>query len=351
MYGSGLFNPSTDDIYDQLNVENFREIKPLKSNRKICCVDGGNQELLPTPGYSVQLNRVYFNIFQNKKLTYLRSNIPRRIEFISYTSSRYEENKKIFETKLSVENEDFLKYLRFEEDLKKIVFESDPPLPNQLMMERIASMARRFSEWTIVEPIITSELDKGDIIIKDGTFQTAHPKENKYVNEVFQKAKEKGIIFTGLSKTSRYTTKTPIPLISAINQLAEDKIPYKEWCYYPVPINKGKESDYNALIMIVKLNRYADTPYRFEILKDQAEKMSEMEILNVVSSIADYSRDLTLPGYPYGLIDAHQLARVRDEEIVNYQTMLNLELARLGLLNKVQDHMNTIKTHDKLDEL
>ncbi len=299
----------------------------------------------------MQLNRVYFNVFQNKKLISPKSNIPCRIEFLSYTSSNFDHGNLFFETKFSLENDFFRKYLPLEKDLKIKAFERDFVLGNQLMMERMASMARRFSEWTIAEHIIDSELEEGDIIIKDGSLQTSHPNENQYVKNVFKKAKEKGVIFTGLSKTSRHTTDTRIPIISAIDRLSEDfKIPYKEWCYFPVPINK-KTTEHKALIMVVKLNRYADTPFRFEIFKDQADNMTKNEILDLVSIIADYSRDRSLPGYPYGLIDAHLWARVRNEEILGYQAMLFSEITKLGMWKEINSHINTISTHDKLDEM
>lgn len=103
--------------------------------------------------------------------------------------------------------------------------------------------------------------------------------------------------------------------------------------------------------MIVKLNRNADTPYRFEMLKEQIDNMSKKEILNVVSYIADYSSDMSLPGYPYGLIDAHLWARVKKEEIKSYQTILYSEISRINLWKKVNSHINAINTHDKLDLL
>jgi hypothetical protein len=335
-----------------LDIKNFYKIIPLKSDKKISCIDGGNLELLPTPAYSVQLNRVYFNIFKNKKLLRIKSDTSNRIEFLSYTSSNFDGKNVYFETKLSLEKEHFKKFLPSEIDLRIKAFETDYNYGNQIVMERMASMARRFSEWTIAEQIIDSELDDGDIIIKDGSLQTAHVNENKYVDRVFEKAKKKGVIFTGLSKTSRSATHTQLSLISSIQQLAEENnISFKEWCYFPIAEGRNTKLEHKVLIMVVKLNRNADTPYRFEMLKEQIDNMSKKEILDVVSYIADYSRDMSLPGYPYGLIDAHLWARVKKEEIKSYQTVLYSEISRLNLWKRVNSHINAINTHDKLDLL
>lgn len=349
--GDPFFNQDDYESYP-LDKQNFNKITPHKSDRKISCIDGGNQELYPTPEYSVQLNRIYFNVFKNKKLIPLKSNIPRRNEFFSLTSSNRDGENVYFETKLTLEKNDFRKYLPSEVDLRIKAFESDFGLGNKALMERMASMARRFSEWTIAEHIIDSELDEGDIIIKDGSLQTSHINENKYVERVFKKAKQKDVIFTGLSKTCRLTTNTGYSLIASIEKFAEESnIQFDEWCYYPVARSKEGKAEHKALIMIVKLNRYADTSFRFEIFKDQADNMNKKEILDIISSIADYSRDITIPGYIYGLFDAHIWARVRKEEIMSYQAMLDSELARLNSFKSFKSRVNAVSIHDKLDEM
>ena len=138
----------------------------------------------------MQLNRVYFNVFQNKKLISPKSNIPCRIEFLSYTSSNFDYGNLFFETKFSLENDFFRKYLPLEKDLKIKAFERDFVLGNQLMMERMASMARRFSEWTIAEHIIDSELEEGDIISKMDHCRHLILMKTKYVKNVFKKPRE-----------------------------------------------------------------------------------------------------------------------------------------------------------------
>jgi hypothetical protein len=218
-------------------------------------------------------------------------------------------------------------------------------------MERMASMARRFAEWTIAEHIIDSELEEGDVIIKDGSLQTSHANENKYVERVFEKAVNKGVLFTGLSKSCRLTTNTGYSLIAAIDKFArENDIKYKEWCYFPIARSKqGRE--HKAVIMVVKLNRNASTPFRFEILKSQADNMTKDDIIDVISSITEYSGDITIPGYPYGLFDAHVWARVRNEDLNNYKIILDSELAQTDVYEDFNTRIKAVSMHDKLDEL
>ncbi len=331
--------------------ENFHEIGQTHSDRKICSIDGGNQEIYPAPEYSIQLNRIYFNIYKDKRPFPLKSSMPQRIEFLSLTTLNRRNLNTYFETKYALENHDFIKYLPSESDLQVKAFEPDFRLGNKTLMERMASMARRFAEWTIAEHVIESELEEGDIIIKDGSLQTSHRNENKYVEKVFEKAKNKGVIFTGLSKSCRLTTNTGYSLIASIEKYAkENDIQFNEWCYFPIARSKdGRE--HKAVIMVVKLNRNASTSFRFEILKDQADNMSKKEIVDVISFIADYSKDITIPGYPYGLFDAHVWARVRKEDLNNYKLILDSELARTDFFEDFNARIKAVSMHDKLDEL
>lgn len=348
--GNPYFNSQSYQTFPY-RKDYFHEIERNETDRKICSIDGGNQEIYPTPEYSIQLNRIYFNIFQDKKRLSLKSDIPQRIEFLSLTTLNRNDTETYYETRLALENDEYLKYLPLERDLQTTAIESDFSLGNKILMERVSSMARRFAEWTLAEHVIDEELDDGDIIIKDGSLQLAHANEGKYVEKVFKKARKKGVIFTGLSKTCRVTTDTGYSLIAAVDKFAkESNIQYPEWCYFPIAMSK-KGADHKAVIMVVKLNRDASTSFRFEILKDQADSMSKKELMDVVSSIAEYSRDIIIPGYPYGLFDAHVWARVRNEDLTNYQIILDSELSKTDAYDDFNTRVKAVSMHDKLDEM
>lgn len=298
----------------------------------------------------MQLNRIFFNIFEENKLSKIKSDIPQRIEFLSFTSSKLKGKDILFETKIRPFKDEFNKYLPDEKYLKVNAREEQVDAGTQAGMERMASMARRFSEWTIAKHVIDLELDSGDIIVKDGSLQTSHTNEYKCVDKVFQKALEKNVFFTGLSKTCRLTTDTRISLIASIQRLADElELKYDKWCYYPVAKGKEENSNHQALIMVVKLNKHSYSPFRFEILKDQADIIDKKTILEIISALADNSKDIRLPGYPYGLIDADLWARVKNNELTGYKTKLYSELSKLEIIPQVFDRVNTVKAHEKLD--
>lgn len=349
--GNPYFNDS-DYRSCPLNKEYFHEINSSDTDRKIAFVDGGNQELLPSPVYSVQLNRIYFSIFKNNKRQLIQSKIPQRMEFLSYTSSNLKDGDISFQTKIRPVKDKFSDFLPNETDLQTTARKENVAAGTQAGMERMASMARRFAEWKITEKIIDLELEPGDIIIRDGSLQTGHQHEYKYVEDVFRKAMEKDVIITGLSKTCRLTTDTQVSLIDSIQRLAEESgIKYDKWCYYPVAWSKDTNHEHKAVIMVVKLNKHAHTAFRFEIFKEHVNDMKnpEKEILDIISVIADNSRDIKVPGYPYGLIDADLWARVKNEEMEGYKTKLYSELSRMGIWKEVNPLIKIVNTHKKLD--
>ena len=67
--GKTIFSNNDSERFD-IVPENFKEIKISKDNRKIAFVDGGCGLLLKAPNYSIQINRIYFSMFEgNKRLT------------------------------------------------------------------------------------------------------------------------------------------------------------------------------------------------------------------------------------------------------------------------------------------
>jgi hypothetical protein len=82
-----------------LTTDGFKTIQNVDSDKKTAFVDGGNQEVLGAPNFSVQLNRVYFGIWSGNKRVPERS-IPKRIEFFAATFSDFERGEIQYSTSL-----------------------------------------------------------------------------------------------------------------------------------------------------------------------------------------------------------------------------------------------------------
>ena len=348
--GDPFLSSSKCKVYP-LELEKFHKIESPKVNRKMAFIDGGNQTILSTPEYSIQANRVYFNIFNGSKRILPESNIPRRIEFFSLTSLKFDGNEFYYETTLSPDKDEFKEYLPEEEDLKFKATDREIMVGTSADIARVASMARRFAEWSLSKHIIDLELDSNDILVRDGSLQTSLTNESKYTENAFNEAKKKEVIFTGLSKTCSLPTSTGLSLIGSIQRYAEEcNIQLDKWCYGP--IFRANSEIHKAIVVAVKLNKSADRIFRFEIFEDNiSNENNELnsEILDIVSSITQNSKDIRFPGYPYGLIDADKWARVKNEELNVFKIQLKSEISKTGVWKKLNPHIKAINGHDKLD--
>ena len=330
--------------------ENFYPINGNGSSRKIAFVDGGNQELIGAPNFSVQLNRIYFNVF-NETQRINQNELPQTIDFFSVTLLNLNDDSIQYKTLLFATKNDFSDYLPFESHLS---FDStDRRLirgTTRTDIKEVASVARRFAEWNYSRFIIDRILDKGDVLISDGTLQTSFPNEGHYLDVLHERARNKGVIFSGLAKTSNMITTTGLSLLGSLQKLVEDwGINFEEWYYSPLA--EGLSKDHSVIMTIVKLHKKADHIFRYEISNRQMKDLDDLNLNEVITCLAKNSVDIGFPGYPYGLIDADNNARVRANEIETYRVMLLSEMSKLGLWKKFAHHMRSTDAHHILNLL
>jgi hypothetical protein len=311
-------------------------------------VDGGNLEVLGAPNFSVQINRVYFNMFKGKERI-LPSSLPSRVEFYSATISDFRDDEIFYDTKVFPLKEEFSDLIPQDRHLSFSSTDRTVTVGTQRAdIRQVASIARRFAEWELARHVVEKELDKGDMIIRDGTLQTSLTNETMYSSRAFEAATDKGVVFAGISKTSTLFTTTGLSLLGATQRLSEDFGVGGSWY---IPIARGIDIQHNAFIYIVKLHENANYVFRFEIYGEQAKKMSDGDLDRITSVLAGNSRDISFPGYPYGLIDADSLARVGEHEIDKYQMMLLSEVSKLGKWKRISKHICSGDAHGVLDSL
>ena len=326
----------------------FVPIKDVEPNIRTAFVDGGNQEILGAPNFSVQINRIYFNILKGRDRITPKS-LPRRIEFYSATMSDFRDEEIFYDTKIFPLRDEFADFVPDERHLSFSSRDRTITLGNRRADIRIvATMARRFAEWEFAKHIVENELEKGDLIVHDGTLQTSHTNEQTYTARAFDAAIRKEVVFAGISKTSTLFTTTGLSLLGAVQKLAEDYKVRGPWC---LPIAKVVNVKHNAFLYVVKLHESAKYVFRYEIYGEQARGMSEEDFCSVTSALANNSKDISFPGYPYGLIDADSFARVSENEIGKYQVLLLSELSKLGKWKKISRHICSGDAHSVLDVL
>jgi hypothetical protein len=217
-------------------------------------------------------------------------------------------------------------------------------------IDRVLDVARVFAEWRFSSFVIKEELQKGDVLVRDGSLQTTVTNESKYANEAYAYALEKGVYFTGISKTSTLFTDTGQPLFSAIHELSEaTQLKDAPWYYHPIA--EINHPDHRAEMFAVKLNKQSEYVFRFEILRDQVTKQTFKEVESIISALAQNSIDIGFPGYPYGLIDADRLGRVSMNEKIAHAFQFKAAASRRGLWEKISKFIKSSDAHEMLNKL
>jgi hypothetical protein len=326
---------------------NFVPIRDVEPRIRTAFVDGGNQEMIGAPNFSVQMNRVYFNIFRGQQRV-LPDSLPRKVEFYSATTSSYREGGIFYDTSVFSLKPEF-KGLIPDQRLSFSSLDRTVTIGSQRAdIQHVASVARRFAEWEFARHVIEKELETGDMIVHDGSLQTSLTNEYKYLARAVEAAMQKAVVFAGISKTSTLFTTTGLSLLGAVQKLAEDYAVKGAWC---LPIAKVANVLHNAFIYVVKLHESARYVFRYEIYGEQARRMSEEDFCKVTSALASNSRDISFPGYPYGLIDADSFARVSGDEIEAYRISLMSEISKRGKWKKISRHICSGDAHGVLDSL
>jgi len=332
-------------------IDKFHQIKGDNTSiRNMVFIDGGNQELIGAPNFSIQLNRIYFNIYSGKKRI-IQKVLPNKIEFFSATFSTLRNKEIDYDTIVFPVKDEWNKYLPLQSDLSFSAKDRTNFIGTMREdIQRVASISRRFAEWNYSRFVIEEILRENDILIADGSLQATFTHEDRYLSGTQASAIKRGVIFSGLSKTSSLFTTTGLSLIGSLHKLHKDwDINFNKWYYYPVA--EGLISSHSVVIFIVKLHERADHIFRYEIIRDQAESMAASELCDILNNLAYISTDLTFPGYPYGLVDADDNARVRNDEVDVYRMLLLSEISKRGLWRKFSRYMLSTDAHDILNTL
>ncbi|MFC1691004.1 DNA double-strand break repair nuclease NurA [Nanoarchaeota archaeon] len=339
------------ELYEaiELNNNNFHQINAdieknidQNKNKKIAFIDGGNAEILSTSSFTLHFLRIYCVVFQNNKKT---SDI--KFEGFVFVNDVPKENKISHSIRFfPVTKNSFYEY--FKEMFSKIKFEADGLGMNIAKESQedynginrliiIPSLIRRFMELSLAA-FATRSLDKDDLIVLDGTLQAFHSGEDKFMNELFNQASQKEIIVSALSKTSRLLTEQGKPLFSSLDKMTE----LNNWYYNPIV--KIRNPKHNSELFALKLHDKAKYAFRFELynaVKDKIEQVTSLLALN--------SSDPVFLGYPYGLVVADKFARVSNQEVDYFRTLIKSKSGKNW--QDIESDLTSLNAHNILDNI
>lgn len=337
----------------QLNVQpsgvrgldmEHKDTEKSRKNRKtrLVAIDGGNQEIIGSPSFSVHFIRVCYNCFEGGVRTTL--GVPKKIEFFSIAQSVRKEEGISFTTDLIPLNEDHRKFLPNILDLCYDSYDSSTQAGGERAdIAKMGDVARSFAEWALARHV-AEELDAGDIIVRDGTLHAPYTNQAKYAKALYSAAEARGVIVSAVSKTSSLYTTTGLPLSSAISRLARESNAAAPWYYENIA--DIRDPSHEADLNFARLNAQSKYVFRVEILKRQKDLKE-----TVMSNLAFYSGDIAFLGYPYPLVACDQEARVTNEELEPLKMMLLSEISKQGGFEALQDGLKSLDAHDWLNKV
>ena len=313
-----------------LTKEHFLQIPDCKP-AKTAFVDGGNALVVESAAFMASLNRACFTMYEGEHKIEHADSIA---EFFSLTEFKHNDKT---ETHLFHQAGD-KSWLPDEDDLSV-----DTPSLEQ--RSKVASLSRKFAEWKIATSVVTKELNDGDILVIDGPLQTGFKGEVKYASELYDKALSKNVILCGLSKTSRAMTKAGHLLLPPIQRTGLEVHGCAKWF---VPVGIQGEGDDRGHSLVVRLHEDTDYVFRLEILDKQ---YNEETASRVVSSLAANSRDASIPGYPYGAIEADGIARVRQSQAQAAKNTIQAAIMARPEWRAYERNAQAVCMHDRLNQV
>ena len=280
-----------------IKTEQFLPITDGKP-AKMAFVDGGNAVVDESVDFIASLNRVCFTMYEGERK--IEPKGESSAEFFSLAEFSERDGKTFSETRLFRQSGD-ARWLPDEDDLSMVVPSSD-------QRDRAPYLPRKFAERRLAHGVAVDELDEGDMLVIDGSLQTGAAGETKYAYELYDMAVSKNIILCGLSKTSTVMTRAGHPLLPPIRRVGCESN-HSKW-FVPVGAQKGGGDD-RWRSLVVRLHEDSDYVFRLDMLDAQ---YSEETAGRVAASLAANSRDASIPGYPYGAVEADGIARVRQSQ-------------------------------------
>jgi len=298
------------------NDAHFHPIPKESPASSLAFIDGGQCELLKSSHFSLQCIRVCAVIYKNNIRTHFE-----REEFYVLISVKLDNGRLRYETTF------FGNPLHLQESF---LFELEDATLRQgihkVPVSRIGEAVRRFAELKMAEKT-AGELQNGDAVVLDGDLRSSMTHESMLFDALYRRAKEKCVAVSGFCKASTLLTDKG----NSWNNFLRKKSKLAKWYYHPAAAIESPV--HPAEMYFLKLNESSPYIFRFEACKHNASQVGI-----VISLLAENAADPVFQGYPYGLIEADQWARISRQEEISLKTQLQAYLGKDEILAEEARH-------------
>jgi hypothetical protein len=256
-----------------ISDSSFHTFEPSLDNFKVAAVDGGSQRILNGGSFIVGAYRAGALLFNGAELL-----DPAPPPGVKVQSISFENRKELYS-----------------QVFQQLVGEAPTEYPRELslMLQRL----RTFEEWSVTSQAI-DQLDKGDILLVDGSLKASINKVDILFQNMMARALEKGVQFVGISKRSTLRF-NHAPLIQHVKRKGESLFSSKQCWYCEIPDEAGHSQMFGKRY-IVKYH-----PKSLFVFRTDINRLDEAQPSEIFAKIAQYCSDATYLGYPYPLAHIH----------------------------------------------
>ncbi len=305
---------------DFIDPKKFKTIHP-KNSKKMIFIDGGNQEIIGSNNFSLNLIKIAAITMQNNKKT----NQQIQNYYCLSEVKREKENLIIQCVLMDKKTLNEIKKYEFKYEDEKKGYEEMTPQNACEIMRRMLEIEKNTE---ICEP--------DAMTILDGNFDSKNDYDKEPLEKLFETAMAKKTIIISISKTNQTLTKNGTP----IQALLEKKSPKTCW-HYKLQKKQGQEMVEQYFVKLHKNSKYS---FNINTISEQTEDFEEL-----ASNLCYNSKDPIFLGYPYGLIIADSFARVSNEEKDMEKTRIMIKLLKKN--PEINHYLNTKNAHEILDHI
>lgn len=331
----------------------------LIAKGEVVFIDGGNSEIIGASTFSLQFMRIASVIYSGiqrkgiiKKDFFCLSmindenSIKLKLESVSSQDSRKnnssQNSSQTSKQKYGATTE---KFSELKLDLSDIKLKRDDEkiYGVETSSRKAINIARRLFELKEVLVRVSENSEEVSVIVLDGALDYATDTEKKLIQKIRLAALEKNIVVVGISKISTAYAENGKPINMYLDEKAESKNISVPWFYEGILLN----SETNTWTGFVKLSKSKQNfVFRFDYFAEQKELLKNSETFKI---LAVQATDAVFAGYPYGLVEVDEEARITNEEIGEaYAQLMIISGDKWGELQKASA---SVSAHSILDSI
>ncbi len=300
-----------------LNASAIQNIPPLSSPSsnssdhheaiKMIFVDGGSAALLSSPGFCCAKIRLAARIYhsgdtQERKL-FAFFLIIKGDGSVQYLAAEDSSSKSVSENGDGLKDNLTDPSTDFHPDLLSSFQQSALPSSSATVDENL-SRIRRLQEWSFIDWLQTKY--PSYTIVYDGSLDTESVIENAFL----ARWRDRGTLVIALSKSSQLLTDDGHGVLDLVAQV--------------LPRAASYLADPSRQLIFARFHEKSPFVFRIDVLLGTAISTSQKiaDLIPLLSRLRDFSRDPLFIGYPYPLLEVDQMARLSNEEVSYYRSLL-----------------------------